>query len=91
MLSSSDIIKRLRNKKRKAYKKAFSSHEGKIVLNDLRNFCGATKSSYDPSHQPHEAVYAEGQRSVWLQIMKYLHLTDEEVLKLREEIFKNLT
>lgn len=52
------------------------------VLADLRDFCFAAKSSFDPD--PHVMARREGRRDVWLRLSRYLTLDEEQVQKLME-------
>ena len=48
------------------------------VLDDLRGFCRADRSCWDPDARVHAAM--EGRREVWLRIQQHLDLTPEEML-----------
>lgn len=56
--------------------------EANHVLADLRDFCFAQKTSFDPD--PHIAARREGRRDVWLRIQRYLNLDEAMVQKLME-------
>lgn len=56
--------------------------EANHVLADLRDFCFAEKTSFDPD--PHIAARREGRRDVWLRIQRYLNLDEAMVQKLME-------
>jgi hypothetical protein len=69
---------------RRAYRSAFGSEEGRIVLGDLSRFCFATRSVYVPG-DPMATTLNEGQRRVWLRIQRVLTLTDDQIYRLQEE------
>ena len=50
------------------------------VLDDLRGFCRADRSCWDPDPRLHAAM--EGRREVWLRIQQHMELTEEELLRL---------
>jgi len=52
------------------------------VLADLRDFCRAEASTFDPD--PHMAAFRAGKREVWLRIQYFLNLSDAEVNRLVE-------
>ncbi len=79
----------LRNSRRAAYKGAFETDQGRKVLKDLKEFCGATQCSYNPSHDVHVAIFKEGRREVWLHVMKQLRLAEEDIYKLTKEEIEN--
>lgn len=60
----------LRTRKR-AYQLVFGGEAGKIVLEDLAEFCRAEASCFDPDPRLH--AIAEGRREVWLRIMAHLN------------------
>lgn len=53
-----------------------------IVLADLRDYCRATASTFDPD--PHVAARNQGRRDVFLRIAGLLHLEEATVRKLME-------
>lgn len=55
---------------------------GEAALADLRDFCFAQSSTFDPD--PHIAARRAGRRDVWLRITKYLNLDEDQVQKLME-------
>lgn len=55
------------------------------VLADLKRFCHVERSTFDPQSQ-HAIYIAEGRREVWLRIMAHVHLSDEQVRKLYEQV-----
>lgn len=71
-------------RRQSAYKRVFSSPEGRKVLADLRRFCRATVPTADVNNV--QATYLlEGRREVWCRIQAHLQLTDEDVYNLIEE------
>lgn len=70
--------------RRRAYKAAFNSPEGRKVLADLRRFCRANMPTADINNV--QATYLlEGRREVWCRIQAHLQLTEEDVYTLIEE------
>lgn len=55
---------------------------GEHVLADLRDYCFAEKSTFDPD--PHIMARREGRRDVWLRIVRYLNLDEAQVQVLME-------
>lgn len=55
---------------------------GEHCLADLRDFCWATRSSFDPD--PLIMARRAGRRDVWLRITNYLNLDEAQVQKLME-------
>ena len=53
---------------------------GKMVLEDLADFCFANKSTMHSDARAQAA--AEGRRDVWLRIQYHLNLTDEQFWEL---------
>lgn len=66
---------------RTAFQHTFGDHNGERVLAFLRDFCHQSRPSYVPGDSL-ETVYNEGRRSVMLLIMRYVNLSDEEILRL---------
>lgn len=58
----------------RAYQHIFSTDNGKLVLEDLKNFCGYDRSSVC-AQAPNElqTFYCEGKRSVFLGILNKLN------------------
>lgn len=50
------------------------------VLDDLRGFCRADRSCWDPDPRVHAVM--EGRREVWLRIQQHMELTEEQLLRL---------
>lgn len=55
---------------------------GEAALADLREYCFAQKSVFDPN--PQIMARREGRRDVWLRITKYLNLDEATVQQLME-------
>lgn len=71
-----------------AYVRVFMSdgavrHHARAVLADLRDYCFATTSAFDPD--PIIMARRQGRRDVWLRIQNYLNL-DEQTVQLFMEI-----
>lgn len=66
-----------RNKKRIAYHEVFATSGGKILLKNLMITCGLYRVGI--SGDPLANAYNEGRRSVVIDILKVLNLTEEEV------------
>lgn len=58
------------------------SRDGEVVLADLREYCFAQKSTFDPDARVQ--ARREGRREVWLRLTKSLNLDESEVQKLME-------
>jgi len=59
--------KRLRELSR-AYKRVFSSEDGKIVLKDLEFQCGQNRTSADGDFSTNKTFFHEGMRNMFLYI-----------------------
>lgn len=63
------------------------SEHAEIVMRELKQFCHADAScvvvAKDGRIDTHATIYAEGQRSVLHKIQAYLHLSDEQLMRLR--------
>lgn len=99
MLNPRDWLKHLSLRTRKelrlaeAYRALFLA-DGKLrphaenVLAHLRNFCGATMPSMRPGESDAMAIaYNEGRRSVWLDIVNKLELSDGQIIALTEPYY----
>jgi hypothetical protein len=53
-----------------AYQRVFSGEDGKIVLDDLMNFCGVDRPSFDVNNV-NATFLNEGTRAVGLRIQYY--------------------
>jgi hypothetical protein len=58
--------------RQRAYRLAFNTAAGKIVLDDLAKFCRAEVSCFDADPRLHAVL--EGRREVWLRIVSHLNL-----------------
>lgn len=65
-----------------AYRRVFSTEDGKIVLNDLMKACFIMRSTVGNSSD--ETSYNEGQRNVVLRILETCKMTSTEVEKVYE-------
>ena len=61
-----------------AYKTLFDSHNGKLVLDDLRIMCNADTGTADVNNV-NLTYFREGARGVILRIEKYLKLKPEDI------------
>jgi len=66
----------LRTRKR-AYQLVFASQAGKLVLEDLAQFCRAEQSCFDADPRLHAVL--EGRREVWLRIVAHLNRNPVEL------------
>ena len=66
----------LRTRKR-SYQVVFESEAGRIVLEDLAEFCRAEATCFDADPRLH--AVAEGRREVWLRICAHLNRTPVEL------------
>lgn len=60
---------------------AFSPAQ-QIVLAELKRFCHADTSTFDPDPRVH--AYREGRREVWLRVQSIMGLTDEQIAAVKE-------
>ena len=61
-----------------AYKRLFMSDDGKVILSDLRSFCGQDSSSVrDKPIDSYQTVYFEGMRRVFLRINSMINRKEE--------------
>jgi hypothetical protein len=72
-----------------AYNRVFARENRftELVLEDLAKFCRAHETSFHPDPRVHAQL--EGRREVWLRIEEFLHLSPEEIVKLRVRITQN--
>jgi hypothetical protein len=81
-------LARLPLMRRRAFRAAFLNGQGELrsemipVLADLRRFCKATVSTFDPDPRVHAML--EGRREVFWRIIGFLNVDEAEVLKLVE-------
>ena len=85
------LFERFRNL-RHSFRACFESDEWKTedgltvdaqrVLTDLKHFCRASESTFDPDARVHALL--EGRREVLLKIQHYLGLTDTDLMKLQD-------
>lgn len=89
------MLDRLRSmifKRRMAYRHVFApGPAADIVLADLARFCRANKSTVMISPvsrqvDPLASAVAQGRQEVWLRLQAHLHLSDEVVLNLKEQL-----
>lgn len=65
--------------RKRAYQGTFGENNvaAQAVLDDLRQFCFAERSCYDPDPRIH--AVAEGRREVWLRIKDHLGMSIDEL------------
>ncbi len=85
--SMEQFVRRLRLRQRRCYRAVFdlsgpAALEVERVLADLRKFCLADASGFDPDPSLH--AFRAGKREVWLRLQYFLNLSDQEVHRLRE-------
>jgi len=68
-----------------AYKKTFSTVEGKIVLEDLMTSFGCFGTSF-AAGDPHQTSFNEGARSAILRIIDTVNVDPEMYIKMMEEV-----
>lgn len=76
-----EIFAKLLLRRRRAYRSTFGSREGQAVLADLRNFCCATRPSFQPG-DPYATALREGRREVWLRLQMHLNMTEKQIWQL---------
>lgn len=67
-----------------AYRRLFSTEDGKIVLKDLMNSCGISRSVM--GRDVNETYFNEGRRSVVLGLMGTINMKTEQVERLIVEM-----
>jgi hypothetical protein len=82
MSDNIEVQKFIRDRER-AYRAVFNNELAKLVLADLRVFCGATKSSFNSC--PYEMARNEGRREVFNRIMNYLEVDYSDYYNYTEE------
>ena len=58
------------------------TRDAEIVLGDLRRFCRAQSSTFDPD--PYISARLQGRRDAWLRIAEFLNLSEAQVRQLVE-------
>jgi|DEB0MinimDraft_3_1074331.scaffolds.fasta_scaffold00081_8 hypothetical protein len=82
-MSSQKLAQRTRD-----YKIAFSTDEGRRVLNDIVTSCFVLDSTIGAS--PQETAFNEGMRNAALRIMSMLHYSPEDFITLPERVEENV-
>jgi hypothetical protein len=72
-----DLLRR----RKQAYGRTFDGPGAADVLADLAAFCRARTSTFDADPRVHAAL--EGRREVWLRIMEYTQLSEDDLWKLK--------
>lgn len=78
---SSKKVKKTIATKSEDYKIVFGGEKGKKVLYDIMKNSGALQSSFSPEN-PHITSFNEGQRSVWIEILRKLKFNPERFEKM---------
>lgn len=77
-------------KKRHAYKTALLSEHGRVVMADLYKSCHMSRTSFKIAQNgladPLATAFAEGKRSVFLEIQEVLKLTDEQINAIERDV-----
>lgn len=81
---SSDALRRLIPGKRTAYRMTFDGPRAKEVLEDLASFCRAHSAPF-VAGDPMATGVLIGRQEVFHRISRYLHLSDEEIIRLMLE------
>ena len=68
------------------YKRVFGTDDGKLVLEDLADFCRMKETAFVPG-DIYGTVYQEGMKNVYLHILRVLNLTDKEISELIYETY----
>ena len=73
------MLQKMREKREmlEAYRKVFTSHEGKLVLRDMMKSCSFYDSTYNPDHST--MAFDEGHRAMVLRILNTIKLTPAQV------------
>lgn len=64
------------------------TQSGETILSDLRQFCRGDTSTHIPG-DTHSSANLEGRREVWLRICTYLHMSEEDIFNLREDVIND--
>lgn len=76
-----EFFAQLLRRRRRAYRRTFGSRDGRAVLADLRNFCCATRPSFQPG-DPYATALREGRREVWLRLQMHLNMSEKQIWQL---------
>lgn len=80
------MLNHLRLRRKRAYVAVFTGDDGaitpagQIVLGDMRDFCRAAQSTFDPDPRTHALL--EGRREVWLRLIGHLHISEAAIIGL---------
>lgn len=72
-------------KKTAAFREVAKTTSGKVMIKHLMMTCGLYLKTFN-SENPLANAYNEGRRSVILEILSVLNMTDEEVSKLHQQL-----
>ena len=67
-----------------AYQSIFKGEMGKIVMNDLKDWCHINGTSFDPD-RPNVTAFNEGKRFIFIRICKMARLDLDRYLKQQDE------
>lgn len=87
-----DALKWLTKRRRtvEAYRRFFASDDGKLVLEDLRGFCGYRDPIIDTA-DVNLTMSRLGARSVFLRILSRADVTDEQLMATAERMSRGET
>ena len=83
MADAKNAAKGLIQNRQRAYQTTFRGPVAEVVLADLARFCRASETTFLPNDRAHAVL--EGRREVWLRLMKYLHMTPEEIINMQRK------
>lgn len=75
---------RRQRQRRADYTEAFGSDAGRRVLKDLYRFCRMDQPTF--AQDPCLTAFNEGCRRVFLRILGIMRLTDDDIIRLSEEL-----
>ena len=75
------MVKTLEEQVLQAYKNIFATSDGRLVLQDLRGFCGIQAPSFIPG-EPDTTACNEGHKMVFWHILELLEEQEENIEEL---------
>jgi hypothetical protein len=79
-----EFLAALLRRRGRAYRRTFAGRDGQAVLADLRNFCCATRPSFQPG-DPYATALREGRREVWLRLQMHLNMSEKQIWQLEAD------
>jgi hypothetical protein len=76
----------LAEKRLNAYRRLFSTEDGKIVLGDLMKSCFMYSSTI--AQNPYDTYFNEGMRSAILRIIQTANISAQEIERIRDQLNK---